>query len=110
MYDNGTEMNFDELRNLTPAERRRRFLAYKNAREAHARHESRVLGKAIGWHIVDDPMTTEQINELPPCVQAMTHGRRQSGLSSATPGFGRSLYREDGSTLTAVPGRRGLTP
>jgi hypothetical protein len=36
MYDDGTEMNFMELRNLTPAERRRRFLAYK---EAHAHHE-----------------------------------------------------------------------
>jgi hypothetical protein len=66
MNDVASEMNFDELRNLTPAERRRRFLAYKEAREACAHHESRVLSETIRWYSIDDPILPEQIDELPP--------------------------------------------
>jgi hypothetical protein len=65
MTDLISKMSLEETRNLTPAERLQRFNAYKEALAA-VEDTSAAADEVVLWNSIDDPMTLDQLDELPP--------------------------------------------
>ncbi len=63
MEDESSEYNYEQLRNMSVAERQERFRAFKKAR---VMSEVKKSTEVDHWQSIDDPMTSEQLDRLPP--------------------------------------------
>ena len=96
------EFNAEELRNLSSAERRERFLAWK-AQDRAANAD--VLTDQGHWHPIDDDMTLDGLIELPQALPGDTRTPpvwvkfRHAALKKVVVARGR--YAHDGGTWVA---------